>query len=198
MINNLLQYLFIIGLKVLAITWRISKIGENEYDRAVIAFWHGKMLPIWKLFSHKNSSAVISLSKDGDVLANLLQSWNYVVLRGSSSKGGKEVLEEMVKHAKKSKLLITPDGPRGPIYKLKPGAVIASQRAGVPLIICKVEIKWKITLKSWDKFEIPLPFSKIFIQFLPPITISQNTERNDISMLINECEILLSEKITFY
>ena len=193
--RKLLISMFIPLLKLLAITWRISNTGEINNDKAVIAFWHGKMLPFWKIFSKKDCSAVISLSNDGEVLAHLLRSWNYKVLRGSSSKRGKEVLEEMIVNAKKSKIIITPDGPKGPIYKIKPGAVITAQKAAVPLVLCKADINWKIVLQSWDKFEIPLPFSKINVHFLPPLIIPLEADRNEISMLILKCEMLLSESI---
>ncbi len=196
MIRDYLQILFVAALKVLASTWRITIVGDIDYPRGVIAFWHGKMMGCWKFFSNRQASAVTSLSKDGDVLAGLLKSWGYTVIRGSSSKGGKQVLDEMVDTATKSLVLVTPDGPRGPIYQCKAGAVIAAQRAVVPLILCRIEVQSKIVLNSWDKFEIPLPFSKISIQFLPPITISKQIERDEISQILENVNHLLSLPIS--
>jgi len=191
-IQRILENIFVVSIKLLASTWRISVEGESKFPKAVIAFWHGKMLPCWKLFSNQNKSAVISLSKDGELLTKLLHSWNYNVLRGSSSTGSKEVLYEMEHTARTSTILITPDGPRGPLHTAKPGAVIVAQRAEVPLVLCKVKVKCKITLKSWDRFEIPLPFSNISIQFLPPIIIDNNANREEISSIIDSCNHLLT------
>lgn len=194
--RDFLQFLFVIALKVLAATWRITIIGDVHLSRGVVAFWHGKMMGCWKFFSKKQASAVTSLSKDGDVLAALLKSWGYTVIRGSSSKGGKQVLDDMVDTATTSIVLVTPDGPRGPLHQCKAGAVITAQRAEVPLILCRIEVQWKIVLNSWDKFEIPLPFSKITIQFLPPITISKQTERGEISQILEKVNQLLSLPIS--
>ncbi|MBI3258884.1 MAG: DUF374 domain-containing protein [Ignavibacteriae bacterium] len=192
MIQKILQHLFINLLHILASTWRITTEGNHQYQIAVIAFWHGTMLGCWKYFGGKRASAVTSLSKDGDVLALLLKKWKYNVIRGSSSKGGGEVLDQMTENARTSLVLVTPDGPRGPIHQFKAGAAVAAQRAEVPLVLCKVEADWKITLRSWDKFEIPLPFSKITIKFLSPVFISKDAERDEMTVIIENAGKILN------
>jgi len=170
-------------------TWRFEIQGVIPRSPAVIAFWHGYMLPVWKYFSDKNPSAMISQSKDGEILAAILEKWNYKLARGSSSMGGKEALEKLVEFSKSSYALITPDGPRGPRGKMKAGAVIAAQLSGSPLVLCKVIIKTKYVFnKSWDKFELPLPFSKIQLLFLEPEYIEYNSTRDVISSKILLCE----------
>ena len=72
------------------------------------------MLLGWWLFRDKNFSALVSQSKDGEILTNILNSWGYNVMRGSSSKGGKKALEELISVSLKSSVVMTPDGPRGP------------------------------------------------------------------------------------
>lgn len=191
MIQTLLQHLFVTLLRILASTWRIRTEGEIQCNEAVVAFWHGTMLACWKFFSDKQANAVTSLSKDGDVLALLLKNWSYNVLRGSSSKGGAELLDEMTAKARTSLVLVTPDGPRGPNHKFKAGAVVAAQRASVPLVLCKVKVFWKITLKSWDRFEIPMPFTKIILEFLPPIFVSKEADRREIAELMEYSDRVL-------
>lgn len=155
-------------LRTLARTWRFSLHGEFPSSPAVVAFWHDEMLPVWALFARRKHnlslSALTSLSKDGEILAQLLYDWGYELVRGSSSKGGKEALEQMTTLAARSILLITPDGPRGPRHQMKPGAVIAAQRAGVPLYLCRIRAKgWRFE-KSWDKFLLPYPFARIEVE----------------------------------
>jgi hypothetical protein len=147
------------------------------------------MLPCWKIFSDKRPVGVVSSSKDGQVLVKLLEKWNFSFIRGSSSKGGKEVLEQIIETAKSNIVLITPDGPRGPRLKFKAGAVVAAQRAQVPLFFLKVKINSKkIFLKSWDKFELPLPFSRININISEPYEIPLEATREDINSVIANLE----------
>jgi hypothetical protein len=159
----------------------------------ILAFWHGQMLPVWKYFSGKKSKAVVSQSRDGELLSELLTRWNYTFIRGSSSKGSKEALSEIVESAKENLILLTPDGPRGTIYEFKPGAVVAAQRAGVNLYLCKVKISKKINFnKSWDKFSLPLPLTKINFDFKCMGIIPSESSRDEVDEIIKKCAEFLN------
>lgn len=174
-------------------TWIIKISGNIPKEPAIVAFWHGEMLPVWKYFSKFKPIAIVSPSKDGEILANLLKKWNYRLIRGSSDKKSKETLNQIIESAKDSLVLITPDGPRGPLHKFKPGAVVASMRANVGLYLCSVEIKRKIIFKkSWDKFIFPLPFSKILLKISGPINIPSNSIREDVDYYIDLAENILN------
>lgn len=122
------------------------------------------MLLGWWLFKKENFSALVSKSPDGDILSRILHRWQYNVFRGSSSKSGKDALEKIIQ--RKITTVITPDGPRGPVKEMKNGALIVSNRTGFPVIPVKIDyITKKVLYKSWDKFEIPLPFSKCKVSF---------------------------------
>ena len=176
-------------LRIISLTWKIKLVNKLPESPSVIAFWHRNMLPIWKLFSKKNAYAIVSMNKDGEILANLLAKWNYNLIRGSSSKKGKEVIEKIVEIKDKNYFLITPDGPRGPRYKCKAGAFVIAQRKQIPLYFIKCEIaRKKIFAKSWDNFILPLLFSKIKIEFSENIIIPSNANRDDISQLISKVE----------
>jgi lysophospholipid acyltransferase (LPLAT)-like uncharacterized protein len=150
----------------------LNKTGES-YTNAVFAFWHGTMIVPWFVLKNNKPCTIISQSKDGDILVKLLNKWNYNVKRGSSSKGGKEVLDELISEAlNKNSIAITPDGPRGPKNKMKAGAVIVSKKAQIPIILLGVGCKRKMILRSWDSFEIPYFFSKINIFYSDPIYIN--------------------------
>ena len=176
-------------IKIIASTWRINVIGNVPKSPSVIVFWHGLMLPVWKFFAQYKPNAVVSQSKDGSILTLLLEKWGYNVLRGSSSKGSKDVLADMEKVATDGFLLVTPDGPQGPIYQFKAGAAVVAQRTGVPLCMCGVNIYLpKIFWKSWDRFSLPVPFSKIVLCFPDPITISKKANRKTVSTIIDYTE----------
>jgi lysophospholipid acyltransferase (LPLAT)-like uncharacterized protein len=113
---------------------------------------------------HKTNraSAIISSHSDGSILANVLGYLNIRPLRGSSKKGAREVLLKAFKSIKSGEeVLITPDGPRGPVYSMGDGAIGIALKSKLPIFIMnyKVDRYWRV--KSWDKFIIPKPFSKI-------------------------------------
>ena len=185
----------IILMRLIASTWRYTTSGVIPNDKpCIIAFWHESMLAGWHHHSKHHAIALVSQSKDGGILTRLLEQWGIKTIRGSSSKSGKEALAEAVKEVKQGyTLLLTPDGPRGPRNRFKPGAVIAAQRADVPLYLARVkESSVYVFKKSWDAFRLPLPFAKIHIDYCI-ITIPQNlTEKEYIDSVISECESLLN------
>lgn len=175
-------------------TWRINIEGEIPSENGIVVFWHGKMLPAWKVLSKDHPIAVVSQSKDGEILSALLKKWGFELLRGSSSKDGKKILEKLILTASSKLILMTPDGPRGPRESMKAGAVIAAQRANAPLFLCGILIKnKKIFKKSWDLFEFPLPFTKIIVKYSKPFYIVNYDERHLTESKISEMENALKE-----
>lgn len=155
-------------IKTLVSTIRVKITNEDALnEKAVFIFWHSKMLLGWSLFKNKRSCALVSQSKDGEILSALLKKWNYKVSRGSSSKGGKEALQSLFDAAKSGySIVITPDGPRGPANVIKNGAMIVSNECNIPIIPVNIVYSSKMVLiKSWDKFQIPYPFSKCKVSF---------------------------------
>ncbi len=162
---------------------------EEKNKNYVFAFWHGKMLIPWYINRKKNFAALVSRSKDGDILANLLRKWKYDVSRGSSHSGGKEALDQILSKADSGRnISITPDGPTGPIYKMKAGAVITAKKSQIPLVLCGVFNSRKYVLKSWDKFEIPKAFSKSVLVFSDLIYIDKDLSYEKTTNKIDECE----------
>ena len=160
----------------------------------VVAFWHGSMMLGWYLHRDLNCAALVSKSKDGDVLANVLEKWNFKVVRGSSHIGGKEALEMMLDLTKQNfSLSITPDGPTGPVHKMKAGAVVTAKKSKVPLLLLGIGIKSKFVLKSWDRFEVPKPFTKITAIYSEPMHIDDNLSYDDTSRMIEQCEEILNK-----
>jgi len=164
-----------------------SLIKKNE--NFILAFWHGTMLIPWFIHKNRNFAGLVSKSKDGGLLANLLEKWNYKVIRGSSNDGGRAALNAMIDLAKNNNTLcLTPDGPRGPIYKFKAGAVVTSVKTGIPLVLCGVHYSKALYLKSWDRFGIPWLFSKVKVIYSKPLYFDSELTRDKISQIIIECE----------
>lgn len=176
-----------IVIRLLARTWTIRVHGRLPTGPSIVAFWHGEMLPVWFAFRALRPIALVSSSKDGSLLSRLLQDWGYGVVLGSSSKGGKEALEQLVHEASSRVVLITPDGPRGPAHQAKPGAVVAAQRAGVPLILVRMKASRSRTFeRSWDKFQLPKLFASIDLYVDQHWTIPLDASREFVESSINE------------
>ncbi len=182
------------SLKIEAVNQNVVDELKKKNQNFVLAFWHSTMLLPWYVHRNQNFAALTSLSKDGDLLARQLKSWNYKVVRGSSSKGGDVALGIMVDLAKnKYSIAITPDGPRGPVRKFKAGAVITAKRSGIPIVLAGVGFIKKRKLKSWDSFEIPKFFSKAKIVYSEPIFVNSGLSYEETSELIKKCEQILNE-----
>ena len=178
--------------KSLKVSYRNREVIDNlekQNQNYVLAFWHGEMLLPWFLHRNKKFTALISKSKDGDLLAKILKHWNYNVVRGSSSKGGDVALGIMVDYARnKESIALTPDGPKGPIYKMKAGAVITAKKSNSPIVLLSVGYKKKRVLKSWDHFEVPRFFSPAKAVYSNPVFVDSDLSYEDTSALILKCE----------
>ena len=115
-------------------------------------------------YLHRDSKAsgIISRHFDGEIIARILQFFHISPLRGSSSRGAKQVLLEAFRALKRGDdLLVTPDGPRGPRHHVSDGAVALAHKAGVPVLAVNYTASSFWQLKSWDGFVVPKPFSTI-------------------------------------
>ena len=105
-------------------------------------------------------AAMVSASRDGGLLARILELFGVQPVRGSSSRRGPQALREMVSWcARGYDLAITPDGPRGPCYEVQEGVISAAQLTGLPIVPVSYHLNWKIRPNSWDRFQVPLPFA---------------------------------------
>jgi len=148
----------------------------------ILVFWHNRIPAIAIGFlrhyparnpSRKGVTVLTSPSKDGDILAGVMANLGMGSVRGSSSRRGSTALRELTALLDSGvDLAITPDGPRGPKYRLGPGAVFLAQKSGIPIMMLHARYHRAIRLKTWDSFTIPLPFSRIDITIDPYETIA--------------------------
>ena len=144
-------------------------IELNESGQPVIiALFHGEIFPVTGFGNRLTSHLVtlVSQSKDGEVIARVLERLGHITVRGSSSKGGVRALLQAKRIMERDRRMgvFTVDGPRGPRYKAKGGIIFLAQRAGAKIIPFRAyPERAKIFDKSWDKFMLPLPFSQCTI-----------------------------------
>jgi lipopolysaccharide heptosyltransferase II len=158
-------------------TLRITEINNKDWEKekVVYAFWHGEQfIPF---YVHRNQGAVLmsSLSRDGEIQTGILLRCGYNVVRGSSSKGAERALVETIRMVKKGfSAAFAVDGPRGPIYEVKPGIVYLAQKTGKPMIcVSAAAKKFFVFKKAWDKYQLPQPFAKAVIAYSKPFYIAK-------------------------
>lgn len=140
--------------------------GVITQEQCIVVCWHGELLlsPQAYRHFHKNQAAsgIISKHFDGEMIARILMYFSITPLRGSTSKGAKQVLLEAFRTLKKGEdLLVTPDGPRGPRHSIGDGAIALAHKVKAPVLIVNYIPQRYWRLKSWDQFVIPKPFSSI-------------------------------------
>jgi lysophospholipid acyltransferase (LPLAT)-like uncharacterized protein len=147
---------------------------------AIYCVWHNRLalcMPAYFDYvkKHRNTSgmaAMVSASKDGGFLTGILECFSVQPVRGSSSRRGPQALLELTTWAERGyDLAITPDGPRGPRYVVQEGVMSLAQLTGLPIVPVSYSLNWKIRVKSWDRFQIPLPFSRCEMIYEKPIYV---------------------------
>jgi len=170
----LLAALIYFGLRGLAGTIRF-KLDDpagtlrTPREKMIYAIWHNRLALSGVLYQRyflrsvpeRRMAGLVSASRDGGLLARIMNHFGMEAVRGSSSRRGPQGLREMVSLAENGlDLAFTPDGPRGPCYIVQEGVISAGQLTGMPIVPTAYHLNWKIRLKSWDRFQIPLPFAR--------------------------------------
>ena len=138
-------------------------------EKIIFAIWHNRLAlsavlyrrHVLKFAPERRMAGMVSASRDGGLLAQILEHFGIEPVRGSSSRRGPQALIEMTTWAERGyDLAITPDGPRGPRYEVQDGVIATAQVTGLPIVPVSYHLNWKIQAKSWDRFQIPLPFAR--------------------------------------
>ena len=152
---------------------RANVLGKPVAGNYIAALWHNRLLLISfvlkKFFPGRPGAGLISASRDGDLIADATQRFGFDVVRGSSSRMGASALLELSEILRSGRdVLLTPDGPRGPAYELGPGIIFLAQKTGAPVVPVNMEYSSCWRVKSWDRFIIPRPFSKVRVTIGQP------------------------------
>jgi lysophospholipid acyltransferase (LPLAT)-like uncharacterized protein len=172
-------YLSVIRIRVINEEALISHLEKG--GKAIVSLWHQRFFGVIgyaKKFSIYEPSAIISKSRDGELIAQVALRLGFRPIRGSSSRGGREAMAALVEDlAENSTAVHGVDGPRGPKGVVKAGLIRIAQlsRATIFPVYISVDRAW--VLKSWDRFLIPKPFSRILIRWGDPIIVPAQMSR---------------------
>ena len=167
---------------------KVIELVPRFEEQSVYALWHGDQILPLCLNSGRQIVAMCSMSKDGEIQAGVLRDFDFIAVRGSSSHRAERALIETIRYARKGHFVaFTVDGPKGPIYKVKSGLLLVSQKLGIRLIpISAVAKNSVIFTKAWDKFKLPLPFSKTTVVYGNPIKINKEDNLDEKALIVEQ------------
>ena len=168
----------------------------------IVCFWHNRLTMCIRVratyvsnrTNGKEMAAMVSASRDGGLMSHVLELFNIQAVRGSSSRRGPQALRELVGWGERGyDLSITPDGPRGPIYQVQDGVTSLAQLTGLPILPMAFNLNWKIRLKNWDRFQIPLPFARCEVCVGQPLLVPREATDAERDVLRQELQRRLKE-----
>jgi lysophospholipid acyltransferase (LPLAT)-like uncharacterized protein len=170
--------------KAIGVTWRVQVVrGDVERTvrarrrNVIYAFWHGHLLYLMYRYRGSGVYILVSQSRDGDMLSQILRHFGLPTIRGSSSRGGRRSLLELVRLARVgASAAIAPDGPRGPRHHVQSGIITLARLTEMPIIPVAVGARWKIEFHSWDRFLLPLPGSRVMVAYGEPVLVSSDAD----------------------
>ncbi len=190
------------GYRVVALlgsTLRWTTEGLEHYDaivksghQPVFAFWHGRILPATYFWRRRSIVVITSENFDGEWIAGIIERFGYGTARGSTSRGARKALLQMTRDMAAGKpTAFTIDGPRGPARVAQAGAVWLSKATGNPLLPFHIEARRHWTLRSWDRTQIPRPFSAVALAIGEPIQVAPDADE----VGIEAARALLEERL---
>lgn len=164
---------------------RFLKVREEILDQYkngfVIACWHGQQLIGFYYFRGKGYTILSSEHRDGDYSSSIMRRFGWRIVRGSSTRGAVRGLIKLLDNLRKGiPVVLTPDGPKGPIYHIEPGGIYLAQKTGAPVIPLAFAFSKAIYLQTWDKFVLPAPFCRCVVQYGDPVFINKKLDEKQL------------------
>jgi len=180
----------ITGLEILE---KYSPQGRN-----IFAFWHGRLVYLIyyyaKIVKTPKASILVSQSRDGDYGAAIVKYFKHDCVRGSSSRGGHQAIRQLADRLDAGfNLALTPDGPRGPAFQVRPGIIKLAQFTDAHIIPASYAASRYLTLKSWDRCIVPLPFCRIHMALSDPIHVPRGSSPEEIETIRARLQSVLAD-----
>jgi lysophospholipid acyltransferase (LPLAT)-like uncharacterized protein len=177
--------------------WRVEGLQHFQSildagRQPVMGFWHGRILPATWYFRRRGIVVITSDNFDGEWIARIIERFGYGTARGSTSRGGRRALLQLVRDMKQGKPAgFTLDGPRGPARVAQPGAIWLASATGNPVLPFHLEASRYWSVGSWDRTQIPKPFSTVALVVGAPMPIPEDLDDAGIERLRTELEARL-------
>jgi lysophospholipid acyltransferase (LPLAT)-like uncharacterized protein len=174
--------------------WREDGVEHLQAVRAsgrqpILALWHGRILPATIYFRDRGVVAMTSQNFDGEWIARIMRRFGYAAARGSTSRGARGALRQLVRDMASGRpAAFTVDGPRGPAYRAQAGAVWLAKATGNPVVPFHIEADRCWTAGSWDRTQVPKPWSRVAIAIGAPLTVPTDAGEAEVEQMRVELE----------
>jgi len=185
--------------RLLACTLRVRFFGEDPPPERgpggkIYCFWHEQLLSLAYVYRKRNIAVMAGRHRDAEYIVRVTDRLGFQAVRGSSTRGGAQAVSDALrKLAQGYDVAITPDGPRGPRQHVKPGALFLAKESGAPLVPGAAVPQKAWRMKSWDRFCIPKPFSRLAVVIGMPIYIPRELGDEEMETRRVELERILKE-----
>jgi len=194
-------FIFPLLIRAVGATLRFNVEGREHWDEAarggrlpVYTFWHDRIFAGTYFFRGRRIVIMTSQSFDGEYIARFIQRLGYGAVRGSSTRGGVGALVELTRLVRLGcPAGFSIDGPRGPRHVAKMGALLLAKKTGQAVLPFGVNAERCWTLKSWDRMQIPKPFSRVRVRFAPPIRVPAEADEATLNAKREELQRALEE-----
>jgi lysophospholipid acyltransferase (LPLAT)-like uncharacterized protein len=198
------DWAFYVLIALIGRTIRFEVRGGENIDRVedagrlpVYAVWHDRIFLGTYYFRGQGIFYLTSQSRDGEYIARFLRRFGFGVVRGSSTRGGVAGLAQMIRKMKEGYAMgLTVDGPKGPRYIAKSGAVMIAKKTGNPIIPFIVESDYHFRVKSWDRMQVPRPFSRAIVLIGSPIDVPAEADAELVESKRTELQEALDELVS--
>jgi lysophospholipid acyltransferase (LPLAT)-like uncharacterized protein len=192
---------FFVLIKILGATTRYEVEGWQHWEAAtadgrvpIYTFWHNRVFLSTYFWRQRDIVVMTSKSFDGEYIARFIQRFGYGAARGSSTRGGTGAIVEMVRLMRAGRpTAFTIDGPRGPRYVAKMGAVLLAKKTGCPILPFTISAKNYWQVNSWDRFQVPWPFTRARVVIAPPIYVPAHADEHLLEEKRNDLQHSLDE-----
>jgi lysophospholipid acyltransferase (LPLAT)-like uncharacterized protein len=196
-----IDLIFFALIKLIGKTVRFEVEGWENFEKIerdgripIYAFWHNRIFLATYYFRNRGIVVITSQSFDGEYIARFIQRFGYGAVRGSSTRGGVGALVGLIRVMKQGLPAgFTVDGPKGPKYVAKMGAVLLAKKTGNPVMPFSVETKNFWSIKSWDNLQIPKPFTKAKVFIHAPVYVEKDADETEIENKRLELQAKLDE-----
>ena len=180
---------FFLAIRIIGSTIRWETEGVEHIDSVTTAgrlpiycLWHDRIFAGTYFLRDRGIVVITSQSLDGEYIARFLKRFGYGTVRGSSTRGGVKALVEMIRCMRAGlPMAFTVDGPRGPRHEAKKGAVLLAKKTGNPMLPFSVELERAWTVGSWDRMQIPKPFTRARFSVADTIYVSSDADDDTIT-----------------